>query len=158
QAHGGITSDRHGTMLLYNLLSACASGDLSAVVKMVESDAVNVNLTDYDGRSPLHLAAGNGHGNIVAYLLEHGAATDVYDRWGADPYHEATKNGFREVIEILDPENRCSMKQSSPLDDDMDSQGAGSSLDCCHRFGRRRDIGMMRLACLCISISFQISS
>lgn len=140
QEYGGATNDRHSTMLLYNLLSACASGNMEAVVKMVESDAVDVNLADYDGRTPLHLACANGRGSIVAYLLQHGAFTDVYDRWGADPYHEAAKNGFREVVEILDPENRCSMKQSSPLDCEMESQNRSCISDCCQRFGHRREI------------------
>ena len=42
----------------------------------------DVNAVDYDGRSPLHIGASEGHKAVVNILLQSGARPDVKDRWG----------------------------------------------------------------------------
>ena len=76
----------------FALLQACASGDL-AQVEEITGAGVDVNCADYDDRTPLHLAAAEGRGPIVALLLEKGARADVKDRFGRTPLDEAHKNG-----------------------------------------------------------------
>lgn len=58
---------------------------------MIEK-GVNPNSTDYDFRSPLHVAASFGRQEIVEYLLKNGA-TNYSDRWGMFPVHDAIRSG-----------------------------------------------------------------
>ncbi|KAJ1454509.1 kinase-like domain-containing protein, partial [Pelagophyceae sp. CCMP2097] len=46
-----------------------------------------------DGRTALHLAAGEGHSEVVAALLERGADAVAQDRWGGSPLDDALRNG-----------------------------------------------------------------
>lgn len=49
----------------------------------------DLNTADYDGRSPLHVAACEGHLNVVEYLLNERANVDAIDRFGHTPLHNA---------------------------------------------------------------------
>eukprot|EP00742_Colponemidia_sp_Colp-10_P009115 GILJ01009914.1.p1 GENE.GILJ01009914.1~~GILJ01009914.1.p1 ORF type:complete len:506 (+),score=62.92 GILJ01009914.1:17-1534(+) len=66
------------------LLYAAAEGDLHEV-KRLTAAGVNLNSTDYDGRTALHLASAEGHASIVHFLLSQGAKPDPIDRWGVTP-------------------------------------------------------------------------
>lgn len=46
---------------------------------------VDINTGDYDKRTALHLAAGEGHADVVQLLCERGANVNVEDRWGGRP-------------------------------------------------------------------------
>ena len=52
-----------------------------------------IDLPDYDGRTPLHLAAAEGHEDICTFLLAHGHAHHVKDRWGSLPSDDARRHG-----------------------------------------------------------------
>lgn len=51
----------------------------------------NLCLEDYDGRTPLHIAACEGHLNMVQYLLSHGATVYARDRYGDTPLCNAVR-------------------------------------------------------------------
>ncbi len=51
-----------------SLLEACEKGDIDAVKQYV-TDGMDVNIKDTDGRSPLLVAAMEGHKKIVEILL-----------------------------------------------------------------------------------------
>ena len=86
-----LVSDRDGDVMTQRLISAAAKGDLTTIEHM--EGKISLSVADYDGRSALHLAAAEGHLEVVRYLLEHGADREAKDRWGATPYHEASKLG-----------------------------------------------------------------
>lgn len=63
---------------------------------------MDMSLSDYDGRTALHLAAAEGHLDCVNFLLSQCKVPfDVKDRWGNTPMKEATQFGHNAVIEFL---------------------------------------------------------
>ena len=56
---------------------------------------------DSSGSTPLHVAASNGHAEVVALLLEKGADPNAQNRLEVTPLHMAAKNGHLPVVEML---------------------------------------------------------
>ncbi len=71
-----------------DLLSAARSGDLASVKALVSKGADLEAKTAY-GQTPLYLAAMSGHDDVVAYLLDKGASTQV-----RDTFYKAPMLGF----------------------------------------------------------------
>ncbi|KAI3773975.1 hypothetical protein L1987_48515 [Smallanthus sonchifolius] len=63
---------KHESELALRLNSAVYNGDLYRVRRLVAA-GINPNNTDYDGRSPLHIAAIKGFADLVQFLLQKGA-------------------------------------------------------------------------------------
>jgi glutaminase len=59
------------------------------------------NVADYDGRTPLHLAACFNQVDVVQFLLDHEVAISPVDRFGATPLDDAIKNGCERVVELI---------------------------------------------------------
>lgn len=55
--------------------------DVAAVRKLLEEDPSLVNATDYDNRTPLHVAAIHGWVDIAKCLLQYEANVNAQDRW-----------------------------------------------------------------------------
>lgn len=63
---------------------------------------MDMSLSDYDGRTALHLAAADGHLDCVNFLLSQcDVPFDVKDRWGHTPMAEAEKFGHHAIINFL---------------------------------------------------------
>ncbi|KAJ8393097.1 hypothetical protein AAFF_G00067800 [Aldrovandia affinis] len=52
-------------------------------------------------RTPLHMAAAEGHARIVEVLLKHGADVNAKDMLKMSALHWATEHGHRDVVELL---------------------------------------------------------
>lgn len=54
------------------LCHAARNGDVELLENLRQSGAL-LSAVDYNGRTPLHVAAAAGHTNVVLYLLKYGA-------------------------------------------------------------------------------------
>ncbi|KAM6969254.1 60 kDa lysophospholipase [Tautogolabrus adspersus] len=82
---------------------ACAAskiGDMEALEALKDMGS-NLCLGDYDGRTPLHIAASEGHLKLVQYLLGHGASVYAKDRYGDTPLCNAVRFRHKEVVKLL---------------------------------------------------------
>lgn len=61
----------------------------------------DLDKTNINGQTPLHVAATQGSYIVVKLLVEHGANTDVVDREGHTPLGRAALNGRTQIIEYL---------------------------------------------------------
>ncbi|KAF3445171.1 hypothetical protein FNV43_RR14865 [Rhamnella rubrinervis] len=80
--------------------SAAYYGDLYQLKGLIRAGA-DPNKTDYDGRSPLHLAASRGYEDISYFLIQEGVDINVKDNFGNTPLLEAIKNGHDRVCSLL---------------------------------------------------------
>ncbi|EKX38332.1 hypothetical protein GUITHDRAFT_54093, partial [Guillardia theta CCMP2712] len=70
-------------------------------VKMLIRQGADLNETDYDKRTVLHMACAEGNYKIVEMLLNYGADKNCKDRWGNTPLQEAINNKHATVISLL---------------------------------------------------------
>lgn len=64
------------------LMYLANEGDLEGIEESLGS-GTEVNFRDIDGRTALHVAACQGHADVVDLLLRRGAEVDPKDRWGS---------------------------------------------------------------------------
>jgi glutaminase len=77
-------------------------GEVELVKQIIATSVpVIVSMSDYDGRTPLHLAASEGHMEVVKLLLEKGAPVNAKDRWGGTPLEDAERGRHEEIKQIL---------------------------------------------------------
>nr|DAD32276.1 TPA_asm: hypothetical protein HUJ06_011127 [Nelumbo nucifera] len=80
--------------------NAAYHGDLYQLKGLINAGA-DPNKTDYDGRSPLHLAASKGYEDIAFFLIQKGVDVNASDKFGNMPLLEAIKNGHDRVASLL---------------------------------------------------------
>lgn len=95
---------------------AASKGDLGAIEQVVarlgrEGQKLLQAVEDYDGRTPLHLAAAEGRRDVIAYFIDLAENSseaeqgrfDVNprDNWGCTPLDDAVDAGNEEVIQLL---------------------------------------------------------
>ena len=85
------------TLLPVLLTCAAKAGDLNSIKDLVDQGANLNEPSDYDGKTSLHLAAAEGHVNVVQYLLLHGASYFVRDRRGRTPLFDAIRYAFLDI-------------------------------------------------------------
>ncbi|KAK8494265.1 hypothetical protein V6N13_138578 [Hibiscus sabdariffa] len=79
---------------------AAYNGDLYQLKSLIQAGA-DPNKTDYDGRSPLHLAASKGYEDITSFLIQHPVDINIKDKFGNTPLLEAIKNGQDTIAALL---------------------------------------------------------
>ncbi|XP_037622252.1 glutaminase liver isoform, mitochondrial isoform X1 [Sebastes umbrosus] len=86
---------------IMNVLLAAFKGDVQALRRYFLSGA-DVNAVDYDGRSALHVAAAEGHAEVIRFLLQNtGANPALKDRWGSSPLQEARRHNKDAAVQLL---------------------------------------------------------
>uniref|UniRef100_A0A8C4S0A9 glutaminase n=1 Tax=Erpetoichthys calabaricus TaxID=27687 RepID=A0A8C4S0A9_ERPCA len=111
-----------------NLLFAAYTGDVSALRRFALS-AMDMEQRDYDSRTALHVAAAEGHGEVVRFLLEACKVNPVpKDRWGNTPLDEAIHFGHHDVVQILQDHHNKYVPHESPSSEKQ-SETAEKNLD-----------------------------
>lgn len=105
-----------------NLMFAAYSGDVSALRRFALS-AVNMEQTDYDSRTALHIAAAEGHVEAVIFLTEICKVNPLMkDRWGNTPIDDAMQFGHNVVVSILQEYQRVYTDADMDLTSDTEEQ------------------------------------
>ncbi|KAL0909159.1 hypothetical protein M5K25_020002 [Dendrobium thyrsiflorum] len=75
--------------------------DAAAVRKLLLEDSNLVHATDYDNRTPLHVASLHGWIDVAKCLLEYGADVNSQDRWKNTPLADAEGAKKQSMIDLL---------------------------------------------------------
>merc|ERR1712072_378183 len=83
---------------------------------------VNLNSADYDGRTPLHLAASEGHVELVQWLLKQNVNVAPIDRFGFTPADDAARHKHKSIAKLL---KKAATKQAAEDASDESSDEKG---------------------------------
>lgn len=83
------------------LLYQAKKGDMKEIRRSLAIGR-SINFMDYDKRTALHMAASHGRMKVVKYLINHGAITNIQDRFGNTPADEARANGYEDIEKYID--------------------------------------------------------
>lgn len=78
------------------LHKACWVGNLEKVKSHLKK--IDVNIVDNSNRTPLHLAAAQGHTHVVWFLLSNKAQMDIVDAGGKTSLLKAVEGGYKEIV------------------------------------------------------------
>jgi len=104
------------------LCQAAFSNNRPLLKNLVELCEVDVNTSDYDGRTALHLACATGSLDTAVLLARSGANTEAKDRWGHTPLSEAESHGFRELRVALEAVTKCAAGAAGAAGEEEDAQ------------------------------------
>jgi lysophospholipase len=71
------------------LCSAAGEGNIELLKSLISGQGLDPNSSDYDLRTPLHIAASERQPKAVELLLSYGARSNVEDRWRRTPLADA---------------------------------------------------------------------
>ncbi|KAJ3046801.1 hypothetical protein HK097_000496, partial [Rhizophlyctis rosea] len=80
---------------------AARVGDVGGLSTVVGEFLPMINMGDYDGRTPLHVAASENRVSVIEFLLRHGATVHSRDRFGHTALWDAAKMGHSAAVSIL---------------------------------------------------------
>ena len=84
----------------FQAIYAASVGDIDELKRLV-AHGHHLDSADYDGRTPLHLAAAEGQVETVRYLLNQRVTTEPTDRWGNTPVNDAVRHKRDDVVKML---------------------------------------------------------
>ena len=89
----------HTTHAKDTIHKALKKGDKQSIQAHLTPETVNTRDESYN--TPLHIAAQEGHEDVVTYLIKNGAYIDVYNASGKTPLHKAAKHGHDAIVKKL---------------------------------------------------------
>eukprot|EP00887_Chlorella_sp_A99_P007578 scaffold28.g7578.t1 len=106
------------------VLEACLSGDIDCLELLLEREPGLVNVADWRGATPLHVAASRGDVGTGDTLISRGANVTAVTREGFQPLHTAAAAGRRAMVSLL-------LSRGAPVDVADSSTGATALLLAC---------------------------
>jgi glutaminase len=94
----------------FSAIQAASTGDVDELKRLV-AYGHDLDRADYDGRTPLHLAAAEGQMEAVRYLVNHGVTLSPCDRWNNTPLDDSRRHDHAHVAELL--ESRLAAQEQS---------------------------------------------
>lgn len=91
------------------LIRSASHGDLDEIYRLV-AEGVSPEIADYDGRTPLHLAACEGQVDVIRYLIDKNIELSPIDRWGNTPLDDAIKFKNKEIASLLEQATKLKKK------------------------------------------------
>ena len=105
---------------IQEIVSAASLGDVDAI-KQFEYEAGSsadylqlLQAADYDGRTPLYLAASEGREQLVSYLIENKVNVEPLDRWKRTPLADANAAGHQSIVNRIEDAIRA-LGKDGPL-------------------------------------------
>ncbi|MEM1184280.1 MAG: glutaminase [Planctomycetota bacterium] len=92
---------------MHKIMAAAELGDVTAFKRFENLSVDRASYTqlleqsDYDNRTPLHLAACEGHRELTKYLIGEGINVSPEDRWGSTPLDDAMRLCQDDVVGFL---------------------------------------------------------
>ncbi|RKP38943.1 asparaginase-domain-containing protein, partial [Dimargaris cristalligena] len=85
------------------ICAAAAIDDLEGLrtLRQLLGGRFQLNCVDYDGRTPLHLAASEGRFRACEFLLTNGASVHVLDHFGHTPIFDAVRKRSLKCVQML---------------------------------------------------------
>jgi hypothetical protein len=83
--------------LVNKMCESAAAGDCSQLKNLIAAGG-DVRKGDYDGRTPLHLAAREGKVEAIELLIAAGADVSIADRFGHTALHDANRGVGRDFV------------------------------------------------------------
>ncbi|GJP45155.1 hypothetical protein CLOM_g4568, partial [Closterium sp. NIES-68] len=97
-----VTVDKGDADQVARVCAAAASGRVDQLLDLLSDTPSLAQCHDYNGRTPLHVAAAHGHVNCInVILLRNGVDVNALDRGGSTPLLEAVKNGHSKAAQAL---------------------------------------------------------
>ena len=120
----------HKQERLAELLFAASQGDWHALEQQ-HNAGVDLFEPDYDSRTALHLAAGEGHVAAVQFLIKHAKgkskkALSARDRWRGTPLSDALNNGHQACARML---QAAKAEKGDRVYEFLSGDGDGSDFD-----------------------------
>lgn len=94
--NGGILNSKSDIVEI--LCKSAFENDLETI-KLFSECGANLMASNYDRRTLAHIAAAEGHIEIIKYLIEINLNLMISDRWGNTPFDEAT-NDIKKLLRI----------------------------------------------------------
>ncbi|KAL6748583.1 ankyrin repeat-containing domain protein [Haematococcus lacustris] len=109
-----------GFLVSSHLSQGVCEGDMVQVSRMIKAGA-NLNVPDYSGMTPLHVAVLSGNLRAVQLLVNEGAAkVDYKDTLGFTPYEEAVRLRNQPIADFLKAITEKAISDAADLARNMD--------------------------------------
>ncbi|EHK41615.1 putative ankyrin repeat protein [Trichoderma atroviride IMI 206040] len=93
--------DSEAWLATSRIFDVAMAGDVEAMQLLLDQGADISTAEDYEGKTPLHMAASRGHVALSRLLLENGADVDAIDLEDYTPLARAAQYGDIEVVRLL---------------------------------------------------------
>ncbi|KAL1499048.1 hypothetical protein AB1Y20_013564 [Prymnesium parvum] len=117
EAQHGEAFARGAETIAHELCETAYHGDARKLRRLVEREFFNPNSSDYDKRTPLHLAASEGHLDVVKLLVEDMLVEiSPVDRWDGTPLDDALRHHHDSIAAYLKSKGAMALSFASVLD------------------------------------------